>query len=205
MPNVKRDKNNRRVFDAHDIAWIKDPVCLKKCGMSIQEMKVYLALCLQGPGTIPRRKVMLAEKQRARDCTDIRLCFQLLIYPVTDSRMQTESIRRGKDTPCWNASLNRRMWRLYLREGDGGRPAWAAPMLAERFDGLPPAYLEVEQFDCLHDEGLAYAGALRGAGVPVQVEEVAGTFHGFDVFCKAGIVQTMIKTRSRALRAAFGG
>lgn len=65
VPNVKRDKNNRRVFDAHDIAWIKDLVCLKKCGMSIQEMKDYLALCLQGPGTIPRRKVMLAEKQRA--------------------------------------------------------------------------------------------------------------------------------------------
>ena len=39
MPNVKRDKNNRHVFDAHDIAWIKDPVCLKKCGMCIQEMK----------------------------------------------------------------------------------------------------------------------------------------------------------------------
>ena len=65
MSNVKRDKNNRRVFDAHDIAWIKDPVCLKKCGMSIQEMKDYLALYLQGPGTIPRRKVMPAEKQRA--------------------------------------------------------------------------------------------------------------------------------------------
>ena len=65
MPNVKRDKNNRRVFDAHDIAWIKDLVCLKKCGMCIQEMKDYLALCLQGPDTIPRRKVMPAEKQRA--------------------------------------------------------------------------------------------------------------------------------------------
>lgn len=39
MPNVKRDKNNRRVFDEHDIAWIRDLVCLKKCGMSIQEMK----------------------------------------------------------------------------------------------------------------------------------------------------------------------
>lgn len=39
VPNVKRDKINRRVFDAHDIAWIKDLVCLKKCGMCIQEMK----------------------------------------------------------------------------------------------------------------------------------------------------------------------
>ena len=37
VPNVKRDKNNRRIFDEKDIKWIKDLVCLKKCGMSIQE------------------------------------------------------------------------------------------------------------------------------------------------------------------------
>lgn len=56
VPNVKRDKNNRRVFDARDIAWINSLTCLKKCGMSIQEMKDYLALCLQGEQTIPQRK-----------------------------------------------------------------------------------------------------------------------------------------------------
>ncbi len=65
VPNVKRDKNNRRMFDDHDVAWIKDLTCLKKCGMSIQEMKEYLALCLQGPGTIPQRQAMLAQKQQA--------------------------------------------------------------------------------------------------------------------------------------------
>ena len=65
VPNVKRDKNNRRVFDERDIAWIKSLTCLKKCGMSIQEMKVYLDLCLQGESTIPPRKVMLAQKQEA--------------------------------------------------------------------------------------------------------------------------------------------
>ena len=65
VPNVKRDKNNRRVFDERDIAWIKSLTCLKNCGMSIQEMKDYLALCLQGEGTIPQRKVMLAQKQEA--------------------------------------------------------------------------------------------------------------------------------------------
>ena len=65
VPNVKRDKNNRRVFDERDIAWIKSLSCLKNCGMSIQEMKDYLALCLQGEVTIPQRKVMLAQKQEA--------------------------------------------------------------------------------------------------------------------------------------------
>ena len=65
VPNVKRDKNNRRVFDEADVKWIKDLICLKKCGMSIHEMKEYLDLCLQGQSTIPRRKELLAKKQDA--------------------------------------------------------------------------------------------------------------------------------------------
>ena len=63
VPNVKRDANNRRIFDEHDVKWLKDLVCLKKCGMSIQEMKEYIALCLQGEASIPARKQMLARKQ----------------------------------------------------------------------------------------------------------------------------------------------
>ena len=65
IPNVKRDANNRRIFDEKDVKWIKDLTCLKKCDMSIQEMKDYLALCLQGESTIPKRKEMLARKQEA--------------------------------------------------------------------------------------------------------------------------------------------
>ncbi len=63
VPNVKRDPNNRRVFDERDLKWIRDLSCLKRCGMSIQEIKEYLALCLQGESTIPRRKALLAKKQ----------------------------------------------------------------------------------------------------------------------------------------------
>lgn len=62
VPNVKRSANNRRVFDDHDVAWIKSLTCLKKCGMTIEEMKQYLAYCLQGPASIPVRKVMLEKK-----------------------------------------------------------------------------------------------------------------------------------------------
>ncbi|OUO98827.1 MerR family transcriptional regulator [Sellimonas sp.] len=63
IPNVKRDKNNRRIFDERDLKWIKDLTCLKKCDMSIQEMKEYLNLCLQGPSTIEARQKMLAQKR----------------------------------------------------------------------------------------------------------------------------------------------
>jgi len=63
VPNVKRDRRNYRVFDEHDIKWIRSLNCLKSCGMSIAEMKQYLALCMEGEGTIPERKMILAEKK----------------------------------------------------------------------------------------------------------------------------------------------
>ncbi len=65
IPNVHRDKNNRRYFDDATVKWIKDLNCLKKCGMSIEEMKEYLALCLQGPASIATRQQILARKQEA--------------------------------------------------------------------------------------------------------------------------------------------
>ena len=64
IPNVKRDKNNHRIFDDHDVAWIKSLSCLKNCEMSIEEMKNYLELCLGGEKTIPQRKIMLDKKQQ---------------------------------------------------------------------------------------------------------------------------------------------
>ena len=65
VPNVKRDSNNRRIFDEKDVTWIKNLTCLKKCGMSIIEMKEYLELCLQGESTIMLRKEMLTKKREA--------------------------------------------------------------------------------------------------------------------------------------------
>ena len=62
IPNVKRDKNNYRVFNDKNIAWIKSLSCLKSCGMSIVEMKEYLALCLKGEATIPERQEILNNK-----------------------------------------------------------------------------------------------------------------------------------------------
>lgn len=64
IPYVKRDDNNRRIFDEKDVKWIKDLVCLKKCGMSIQEMKEYLDLCLKGESTIPQRKKCLRQSRK---------------------------------------------------------------------------------------------------------------------------------------------
>ena len=65
VPNVKRDKRNYRIFDDHDIKWMQSLNCLKNCGMSIAEMKEYLALCLKGESSIPERKIILNHKKEA--------------------------------------------------------------------------------------------------------------------------------------------
>lgn len=65
VPHVKRDAGNRRVFDERDVVWIESLGCLKRCGLSIQEMRHYVQLCLQGEASIPERKKILAQKRQA--------------------------------------------------------------------------------------------------------------------------------------------
>ncbi len=57
VPNVKRDRNNRRVFSANDVEWLRGLACLKRCGMSIEEMRAYLGLCLEGPASMPSARL----------------------------------------------------------------------------------------------------------------------------------------------------
>ncbi|MGN0156731.1 MAG: MerR family transcriptional regulator [Lachnospiraceae bacterium] len=64
IPNVKRDKNNHRVFDDKDIAWINSLHCLKNCGMGISEMQEYVRLCMIGESSIPERKLILKKKRK---------------------------------------------------------------------------------------------------------------------------------------------
>lgn len=52
--------HNYRLFDERNVSWLKSLQCLKKCDMSIKDMKKYMNLCLDGASSIPDRKHMLA-------------------------------------------------------------------------------------------------------------------------------------------------
>lgn len=65
VPNVKRDEKNRRIFDDRDIDWINSLNCLRNCNMSIQEMREYIQLCMEGEVSIPERKQILAKKRQS--------------------------------------------------------------------------------------------------------------------------------------------
>lgn len=62
VPNIKRSESNYRLFDSNNIGWIESLKCLKRCGMSIEEMLRYKDLCMEGKSTIPERRKILCEK-----------------------------------------------------------------------------------------------------------------------------------------------
>ncbi len=141
--------------------------------------------------------------QMARDRGTHMPLFQLLIYPVTDRRMDYSSCRNYTDTPMWNAKLSVKMWQGYVQEENATNIAYASPMEAASLEHLSTAYVETAEFDCLHDEGIAYANALKNAGVNVTLNETHGTMHGFDIVEKAQITKAAVMARIEFMKKHF--
>lgn len=63
MPFMERSNGGIRVFKDTDFEWFSIIECLKKTGMPIKEIKVFIDWCIEGDATISKRKE-LVEKQR---------------------------------------------------------------------------------------------------------------------------------------------
>lgn len=107
---------------------------------------------------------------------------QWLFCPMLDDRTATRRDLDAVDHFVWNNRLNRFGWRSYLGQEPGGAQVtpYAAPARRTDLAGLPPTWIGVGDIDLFHDENLAYADALRAAGVPVHTEVVPGAPHGFE-------------------------
>lgn len=64
VPDIKRDKNNNRIFDEEALNWLKAAQFMRGCGMSVKKVRAYFALCRQGPVTIPQRIKIMQEVAR---------------------------------------------------------------------------------------------------------------------------------------------
>ena len=60
----QRDSNNRRIFDDESLNWLLGIKCLKRCGVSIEDIKVYSDLCLKGDTTLEERYQFMVEQQK---------------------------------------------------------------------------------------------------------------------------------------------
>ncbi|ALK92185.1 Carboxylesterase NlhH [Limnohabitans sp. 103DPR2] len=113
----------------------------------------------------------------ARD-VGLKLALQLLIYPGTAARQETTSHNTYQSGFMLDKATVDWFFDHYIDAKD--RDDWRfAPMLAERHDGLAPAWIGLAECDPLVDEGVAYADMLRMAGVKVDLEIYHGVVHGF--------------------------
>lgn len=143
----------------------------------------------------------------------------MLIYPCLDRRCSTRSMMEYVDTPVWDTKLNALMWQCYLPDGIPSelvpedakcldlysglnRPlegnmllGLASPSESHNLGRLPRTYVEVATFDCLRDEGLAFAEELEDLDVPVECYQVPGTPHGYDIVMDSPLVEKMMRKR----------
>lgn len=142
--------------------------------------------------------------QLARDRKGPHIAFQILIYPVTDTNIDTGSYRDfasgyflERESMIW-------FFNHYVGDGDRNDPR-LAPLKAKSLAGLPPAYVVTAGFDVLRDEGRAYAEALEAAGVPVEYVNYDGMIHGFfNLQAVLDVSRDAVKAAAKALKDALG-
>jgi acetyl esterase len=107
-----------------------------------------------------------------------RVCGQLLVYPVLDSDTTRSSYLRNAGLVLGPAEMT---WFFdhYVPVAAERASPRLAPLRAPDLRGLPPAVIAVAGHDPLYDEGVAYAAALRAAGVPVELLDFPPLVHGF--------------------------
>jgi acetyl esterase/lipase len=138
---------------------------------------------------------------RARDEQGPPICFQLLNQPELDDRQETWSARHFTDTPFMTREKVAASWQHYL--GSEAATPYAAPARAADLTGLPPAYVTTAELDPNRDEAITYAQRLLQAGVPVELHQWPGTFHGSQAILSADVSQRQMAELGAALRRAL--
>lgn len=147
--------------------------------------------------------VAAALSQLAHDRQEVKVVFQLLVYPMLDDRTVLRADIDDSNNITWNQKSNRYGWESYLGKQCGADdvPAYSVPARRADLSGLPKAWIGVGTLDIFHDEDVAYAQRLKACGIECEIDIVSGAFHGFDVFDpQVPIVQAFRKAQIAALK-----
>ncbi|MFI6790698.1 alpha/beta hydrolase [Nonomuraea sp. NPDC050383] len=106
---------------------------------------------------------------------------QVLFYPVTDAAFDTDSYHQFAEGYFLRRDGMQWFWDQYTTDETQRAEITASPLRATTAEltGLPPALVITGEADVLRDEGEAYAGKLRTAGVPVTAVRYLGIIHDF--------------------------
>lgn len=104
--------------------------------------------------------------------------FQLLFMPVTDLSTKHPSYSLFSEGFFLTEAQMNWYKEHYLGDPVDAFDPRVSPLLAADLAGVAPAYVVTAGFDVLRDEGEAYAGRLKDAGVPVAVRRYDQLVHG---------------------------
>ena len=143
-----------------------------------------------------------------RDRGEIKLIFQLLIYPMLDDRTCTHSDPHPyAGEYIWTPESNRFGWKSLIGAEPGGKNVspYASAARAEMLEGLPPAFISVGALDLFLEEDVEYARRLARAGVPTELHVYPGAFHGFNMSAPSRVSSNFNRDSMEALRKALNG
>ena len=106
----KRDKNNHRVFDEESVNWLEGIQCLRRCGISIDDIRTYCNLCYEGDSRLSDRYQFILDQrelayQRLREVQEtveymerkVRHYEDILSRAIPDDT----NLAQNKNTPCY--------------------------------------------------------------------------------------------------------
>jgi acetyl esterase len=129
---------------------------------------------------------------------------QLLLYPLTDWRVDTESYRNYAKGYFLTWDMMNWFTRQYLPDDKAADDLRASPLRSRDLSGLASATVITAEYDPLRDEGEAYARAMRAAGVAVTLHRWPGQIHGFaSMLGVLDAADQVLSTAAQALREAF--
>ena len=135
-----------------------------------------LPLIVAGDSVGGNLSAVMAQKTVAENGPKIDL--QVLVYPVTDGRMQSESFTAEDKQLFLNAELMAHFWAQYCDTAQREN-ADASPLLADDVSTVAPAIVLTAEFDILVDEGKAYADKLAAVDKLVAYKCFAQQMHTF--------------------------
>lgn len=117
----------------------------------------------------------------AKERADVSFRAQVLFYPVTDANFDTGSYQQFAEGYFLTRDGMRWFWDQYTTSDAERAEITASPLRAslDQLADLPPALVITAEADVLRDEGEAFAGKLRAAGVPVTAVRYGGIVHDF--------------------------
>ncbi len=137
----------------------------------------------------------------AKDRGAPEICFQALLWPVTNANFETQSYLEFDEGRFLTRNMMKWFWDSYTNDPIERTEIYVSPLrgMTEELRGVPPALVQTAGNDVLRDEGEEYARKLDAAGVDVIATRYSGMIHDWGLL---NAISDVPATRASLLQVA---